>query len=269
MNHKQLIHFATIHFPDLSLEDIEESLERADFRTKKMLNHACTNEAIDLTQVEPEALKRLEEEMADSTANLTLSYLQYKRDYARFGKTYKSIGEYYAAEGKDASLFEQCCYEGHPFHPMSKTKMGFTPDKVMKFAPEFKQPVDVMEIHVHSSLVGEKGEATHGEQSDYRVIYVHEWQWAHVIMAKYHDLIDEGLIKLGAKVTAAPLLSFRSLLAPEAVIKTAVSVQATSAVRNVSRASIENGITLSRYVDVYYRQHHYTGCYIQKDIYGS
>ncbi|ULG72243.1 IucA/IucC family protein [Macrococcus brunensis] len=269
MNHTQLIHFATIHFPDLSPEDIEESLERAEFRTKKMLDNACENEAIDLTRVEPMALKRLEEEVADSTANLTLSYLQYKSDYVRYGKTYKSIAEYYKAENKDASLFEQCCYEGHPFHPMSKTKLGFTPDKVLKFAPEFKQPVSVMEVHVHRSLVEEKGEAIYGEASDYGVIYVHEWQWAHVIMANYHDLIDKELIKLGAEITAAPLLSFRSLLTPEAVIKTAVSVQATSAVRNVSRASIENGIELSQYVDDYYRKHHYTGCHIQKDIYGS
>ncbi|WP_165980709.1 IucA/IucC family protein [Macrococcus carouselicus] len=272
MNKKQLSRFAGVHFPDLTPALIDEAYDRAEVRIRRLLSEALLNEAVDLDAVSLEARSRLTEELEDCINNLTLSYLQYERDCLRYKGQYQSIFDYYHTEEQDASLFEQCCYEGHPFHPMSKTKLGFTAGQVLQFAPEFKQQTAVMTVYIHQDLMKSEGllnlaaaEAPPG----YGVVYVHDWQWGHVITSNYQTLIDEGLIRLGAPVQAAPLLSFRSLLTPEAVIKTAVSVQATSAVRNVSRSSIENGIRLGRYVDDYYRRHQYKGCYIQKDVYGS
>ena len=67
-------------------------------------------------------------------------------------------------------------------------------------------------------------------------------------------------------VESSPLLSFRTLEAQElnCIVKTAVNAQATSAVRNVSPASIRNGIILSDVVEHIYRSNGYDNSYIQK-----
>lgn len=109
--------------------------------------------------------------------------------------------------------------------------------------------------------------------SRYEILFLHEWQLEHFVKQQYPELLQqEQLVPLYQHaISARPLLSFRTLDVPQfnAIVKTAVNVQATSAVRNVSPASIRNGIALSEAVAQIYTKGDYHRSAIQKDVAGA
>ena len=118
------------------------------------------------------AWHRIREELANSVRNetLTLVWRQQKdqviRQQAKEGKCSPSMLAWAQFEAdsqrqKDASqsvgnsaiILEQWAAIGHPYHPGSKTKMGFSTDEVLAYAPEFYPSVPLVLIAVHRSLL--------------------------------------------------------------------------------------------------------------------
>lgn len=179
------------------------------------------------------------------------------------------------AVGSDPALFfEQWAAIGHPYHPCSKTKLGLNPAEVLQYSPEFRGGASVRLAAVRRSYLHvQQGEevtddatdwlAEHYPQwlaqwqaeltrqgliiADYAPVPVHHWQAETVIPQHFAEEIAERHICLldGPKMTTGATMSFRTMapidqpLAPH--IKLPVAVQATSAVRTVSPASVQTG----------------------------
>lgn len=225
----------------------------------------------------------IEREIQDSIHNLTLSLIQYEEDKKQFGGQFNNIFEYAHHYNVKETIFDQCVTLGHPFHPMTKTKLGFSFEEVLNYAPEFRNYVKIIPV-ITESEVSHFGElklpddfmkqlreaAAQYNIKNPSIIFIHEWQLKHYIN-QYDSLLNNNkcIPVESLSINGHPLLSFRSLYVPKfkCVIKTAVHAQATSAVRNVSPASIHNGVLLGKYVSKLYEQ--YDGCFTQQDVGGT
>lgn len=239
------------------------------------------SQCIQVETIETQNFDVIQEEIDQSIQNLTLSLIQYDLDKQNYLSKYKNIFEFAHFYDVNDTIYEQSVTLGHPFHPMTKTKLGLSTDEVICYAPEFRNSVKIIPLICEASNVETIGEyvlpenyteqlrdiASKLEINHPAFVFVHEWQMNHYIKQHNSDLLINGVCIpiYQLAVEAHPLLSFRTLYVPEfnCVIKTAVNAQATSAVRNVSQASIQNGITLSKYVSEIYKE--YDGCFIQQD----
>ncbi len=135
----------------------------------------------------------------------------------------------------DATGLEQCVVDGHPVHPLCRTRLGMSPDEVRAYAPEHRPSVA---LRVYA--VPERDWLCTGTGLSPRLL-VHPWQAEHVL-DRY-----PALVPTGETVPARPLMSLRTLdLGGGWHVKTAVDVQMTSAVRIVSPAAVRNGPVVSR-----------------------
>ncbi|GGI43235.1 IucA/IucC family protein [Mammaliicoccus stepanovicii] len=277
------------HFQDIEDKDIKRLYEKAHQEVFNRINQLAKFEHIDKDLIFQDA--RMMREINDSIRNLTISYIQFEQDQHQFADVYQNIFEFVEGEHLTDVFFEQSVTEGHPFHPMTKTKLGFEVCDVINYSPEFRRTVKVIPVLCKSDLVQDVKlnntdvlfnftqkvahycENNDIELDDYKLLFIHDWQLNHFMMPNYINLInDQHILPLHElAVEANPLLSFRTLDAPElnSIIKTAVNVQATSAVRNVSPASIKNGLALSSAVEHIYRNNGYTNSYIQQDLAGG
>ncbi len=170
---------------------------------------------------------RLAAEVADSVANLTL---------ARAAQPPPDGGPpalvRYAGPGLVA--LEQCVVDGHPLHPLCRTRIGLSPAEVRAYAPEHR-PL----VHLRVYAVPERDWLSTGSGLPPRLL-VHPWQAEYVLDR------HPALRPTGETVPARPLMSLRTLaLGPGWHVKTAVDVQMTSAVRTVSPAAVHNGPVVS------------------------
>ncbi|MCJ1749193.1 siderophore biosynthesis protein, IucA/IucC family [Mammaliicoccus sciuri] len=277
------------YFQDFSEEEITTLYEKAYREITRRIDQLSNFEDIDQDVIYDD--ERLVHEIQDSIRNLTLSYIQFERDHQQYGHRYQNIFEFVEQENLSDVFFEQSVTEGHPFHPMTKTKLGFSIDDVIKFSPEFRQTVNVIpllcnkdfidEINIYQSPALETFKKKvdtyckeHGIKfENYALLFIHEWQLKHFLLPQFETCFEQQfMIPLyDLAVESNPLLSFRTLEAQElnCIVKTAVNAQATSAVRNVSPASIRNGIILSDVVERIYRSNGYDNSYIQKDLAGN
>ncbi|MBS2968165.1 hypothetical protein J9317_05270 [Metabacillus sp. KIGAM252] len=172
------------------------------------------------------------------------------------------------------AFFEQLAVHGHTLHPCTKTKMGMSLKESAVYSPECGGMPEVVYAAVHKSrtaasvLNGSEiktllfrqnaalEEAFRNELNsqflnpeDYELLPLHPWQAEHVIPELYCGELQDRLVVLieGIKEPAFALASLRTLL-PAAQgrrnpyhLKTAIRVQATSAVRTVSPASASHG----------------------------
>jgi len=235
-------------------------------------------------------LIRFRQEVANGTANYVLAL-------AGAAKRFGELAPLAAAAGVSSSLewverqmaeddsfsplvfYEQCVAEGHPLHPGTKTKLGFAPDDVVRFTPDWGAEPELAVVAVArtccrvTSLEGERvtellrqeypGLWTNAQRvladkglaaEQFELMPVHPWQLQHTLPALYAQAMQKQLIVPldGCGIPASALLSFRSFAPLQRRgegrhhIKTAVQVQATSAVRLVSPQSAENGPVLSR-----------------------
>jgi siderophore synthetase component len=170
---------------------------------------------------------RLAAELADSVANLTL---------ARTAQPAPDGGPP-ALVRYDLAGLEQCVVDGHPVHPLCRTRIGLSGAEVRAYAPEHRP---VVQLRVYE--VPGRDWLTTGTGLPPRLL-VHPWQAEHVL-DRYPSLRATG-----ETVPARPLMSLRTLATePGWHVKTAVDVQMTSAVRTVSPAAVRNGPVVSAFL---------------------
>jgi siderophore synthetase component len=172
---------------------------------------------------------RLAAEVADSVANLAL---------ARAAQPEPDGGPPALVRfaGNGLADLEQCVVDGHPLHPLCRTRLGLSRAEVRAYAPEHHP---LVQLRVYE--VPERDWLTTGAGLPPRLL-VHPWQAEHVV-DRY-----PALKPTGETVPARPLMSLRTLALdtdPRWHVKTAVDVQMTSAVRTVSPAAVRNGPVVS------------------------
>nr|WP_276516926.1 IucA/IucC family protein [Staphylococcus petrasii] len=172
----------------------------------------------------------------------------------------------------DLMYSESLVIEGHPTHPLTKTKLPLTMEEVKQYSPEFEKiiPLKIMLLHKdyarvttvdgnNSFVLEEVIPEYHAKLrkfiqtfqlslDDYQVIFVHPWQYQHTIYHQFEQWINEKiLIATPFDIESKATLSFRtmSLINKPYHIKLPVNVQATSAVRTVSSVTTVDGPNLS------------------------
>lgn len=283
-NHSEYKVEALKYFSDVSESKYHDLFEAAE---ADICNRVMSCEQLE--QIEnTNTWEVLHEELEQSVQNLALSLLQYHVDHHHYFGRYNNIFEFVNAFKMKDYFFEQSVTLGHATHPMTKTKLGLTPKDVLRYAPEFRNDVEVIPVLCRRAQVVTNGESVlsksfteqlhaymkvhHLNKDEFDLIWMHEWQYEHYLKQHQESLIDTGIVVPlpSLKVSGKPLLSFRTLYVPafDCVIKTAVNAQATSAVRNVSMASVKNGILLSDYVSNIFERD-YPNCFIQRDLGGA
>ena len=170
---------------------------------------------------------RLAAEVADSVANLALARAAQPAPDGGPGALTR-----YAGDG--LADLEQCVVDGHPLHPLCRTRLGLSPAEVRAYAPEHRPVVRLREYQVPDRYWLSTGTGLPPR------LLVHPWQAEHVLDA------HPALRPTGHTVAARPLMSLRTLALPGGWhVKTAVDVQMTSAVRTVSPAAVRNGPVVS------------------------
>jgi siderophore synthetase component len=140
-----------------------------------------------------------------------------------------------AADPDPLAYLEQSVVDGHPLHPCCRSRTGMSEADVLRYAPEHRPVVDLIEVRVPAGR-------WYGVNCE-PLLYVHPWQYEHV--ADRHPWLH----RTGVTIAARPLMSLRTLAVvgrPHDHVKTAVDVQMTSAVRTVSAAAVHNGPVVSR-----------------------
>lgn len=172
----------------------------------------------------------------------------------------------------DLSYSESLVLEGHPTHPLTRTKLPLTTEEIRRYAPEFEKiiPLHIMlvssshiittsmendEQYIVNQVIPELKDNLQAflkpldlDINDYRAIFVHPWQYDHVIGERFKTWIsDKILIPTPFTVESKATLSFRTmeLLHHPFHIKLPVNVQATSAVRTISTVTTVDGPKLS------------------------
>ena len=175
-------------------------------------------------------------------------------------------------EMDDLRYSESIVFEGHPTHPLSKTKLPLTDNEVRQYAPEFENTIPLKLMLLHKDVA--RPTAVDGDTqyilnrvvpeyryrlkayleslkcslSDYHVILVHPWQYMHTITKRFNTWIETGkLLPTPFEIPAKPTLSFRTmdLIGKDYHVKLPVNVQATSAVRTVGPVTTIDGPNLS------------------------
>lgn len=173
----------------------------------------------------------------------------------------------------DVLYSESLIFEGHPTHPLTKTKLPLSMKEVRTYSPEFEKIINLKVMLIHNEYVNVTTILDHSQfilnevipeyidelhtfmndrerlLKDYKVILVHPWQYEHTIRNKYKEwLQDYILISTPFQVPSKATSSFRtmSLINHPYHVKLPVNVQATSAVRTVSPETTIDGPKLSQ-----------------------
>jgi siderophore synthetase component len=182
----------------------------------------------------PEAA-RLEAEVAHSVAGLALARV----GAASLGRPATALG------GRTLEEHEQSVVDGHPLHPCCRNRTGFRAVDHLAYGPEHRPVVtlDLLAVPIARCVVrGAWPEELRA--ADRLLLPVHPWQSARVLPR--HGLAPHGLGVLPAR----PLMALRTL-APIGLawhVKTALSTQLTSAVRDISGGSVRSSAALSAFL---------------------
>lgn len=176
-------------------------------------------------------------------------------------------------EINDLLYSESLVLEGHPTHPLTKTKLPLTMDEVKMYSPEFEKviPLKIMLLHKdcaqatsidatedfilrevipeYQIRLRKYAQSIQISLEDYYVILIHPWQYNHTIYDKFSNWIAHKLlVTTPFEVDSKATLSFRtvSLINKPYHVKLPVNVQATSAVRTVSSVTTVDGPKLSK-----------------------
>jgi len=201
--------------------------------------------------VAPDDRARLCEELSESTAH-TAMFIEASRKRAGGGllDTAPPPGVPH-----DAWL-EGFIVRGHPLHPGSKMRRGFSADELRAWSSEMGGRVDVAFVAVrndHLTVAAlprtpEAWESAVRVPHGYTPIPVHPWQLRHTLPRVFARERAEGvIIPLPDVLPACPLVSQRTVvpLGGGAHLKLPVAAQMTSAVRTVSAQSARNGPRLT------------------------
>ncbi|MBO1198032.1 siderophore synthetase [Staphylococcus simiae] len=176
-------------------------------------------------------------------------------------------------DGVDDLMYsESIVTEGHPTHPLTKTKLPLTMNELSLYAPEFEKtiPLHIMMIEQHHIVTTAMNhdddfimhlvlpefdnqirifmKSLGLNYKNYKAILVHPWQYDYTINEAFNHWIEQKiLIPTPFIVKSKATLSFRtmSLINKPFHVKLPVNVQATSAVRTVSTVTTVDGPKLS------------------------
>ncbi|MGV3244526.1 IucA/IucC family protein [Staphylococcus sp. 11262D007BW] len=229
--------------------------------------------------------QRLIDELDSSSKGLALSYeqlhqrqttMQHSLKFSKLPNTLNFFSWLIHMNGERTfsglGYTEGMVWEGHPSHPLTKTKLPLTQEEIQRYAPEFMKiiPLRIVLIHrddliettmepeqqfILNEIIPEKKselkrflEPLNATLDHYRVMFVHPWQYDNVITEVFADKIETlRLIPTPFTVDSRATLSFRTMALVDKPyhIKLPVNVQATSAVRTVSTVTTVDGPTLS------------------------
>ncbi|MEJ7541261.1 IucA/IucC family protein [Staphylococcus intermedius] len=229
--------------------------------------------------------EQLIEELLHSRLGLKLSYQQLRQrervmrhslKFSRMPETLNFIAWLNHMNGDESfsvlGYTEGMVWEGHPSHPLTKTKLPLNTEEIQQFAPEFMKVIPLKMVLVRktllksTSMTGEVDfvlkkmfpdqesklrqwmQTYEGTLDDYRVMLVHPWQYTNVITKRFQTMIAQhDVIPTPFTIDSKATLSFRTmrLLHYPYHVKLPVNVQATSAVRTVSTVTTVDGPKLS------------------------
>nr|WP_279326065.1 IucA/IucC family protein [Bacillus sp. FJAT-47783] len=265
--------------------DLREVIWKEESKEKKITDPLTLLTLLQREAVFPEeSYQTLFKEVENSVQNyaLSLQTFQSRVNEINKGTHHNSIDWclQQVQENNDFSplaFFEQLIVHGHTLHPCTKTKLGFSKEEVVRYSPECGGEPSISFVAVKrdsthvTSIEGERfsdlvyQEFPHLQAlvrkellekglipDDYEIIPVHPWQLEHTLPTMYEEPIKKGeLVILSEKRETYALASLRTLLAKKSGrqalfhIKTAINVQATSAIRTVSPPSTIHGPKLS------------------------
>jgi siderophore synthetase component len=234
-------------------------------------------------------LDLFQKEVANSVANMALALVfedEKKQRYAKICQenNWTSTIELVNGLARDdisfdkVTFFEQMCVTGHHQHPCTKSKIGFTPQNVILYSPEFGRVTSLVFVALHKDVAFYKIEEDNKQLNqfwyndypelydqfyasclhngkdigDYILLPVHPWQWDNVIQKMYSNEIELGDIFYirNFKLPSRPTLSVRTMSPigreKKYHIKLPLHVQMTSALRLISPNSVQNGPELTR-----------------------
>jgi len=165
-------------------------------------------------------------------------------------------------------FFEQSVVSGHPTHPNSKTRLGFSEDDLMMYSPETRNTFGlklcaVKKEYLHEFSLTEKMPSEmysafnlpDHKFETYGFILVHPWQFENVIKKDYLSYLeDRTIIDCNTPVQGQALISLRSLAFRNQEellkyhVKMSLSVLTTSDIRILNARAVESGVYLSKVI---------------------
>lgn len=193
--------------------------------------------------------QRLTEELLSSREGFALTYEHFNHRQSlihatlKFSKMPETINFFswlqHMADTEqinDLSYSESLVIEGHPTHPLSKTKLPLSEAEIKQYAPEFEKIIGlpIMLIHKQHCVITSMENDTdfildeivpeyryklkafldvHDlELNDYSLMFVHPWQYEKVIPHQFAELIESKyLLPTPFEVEAKATLSFRTM----------------------------------------------------------
>ncbi|MCU5745111.1 siderophore synthetase [Staphylococcus sp. SQ8-PEA] len=250
--------------------------------------------------------KDLYDELISSRDGFVMTYRQFESrkstiqatmKYARLPMALNFIGWLHHMQHTNSldtlTYSESLGFEGHPTHPLSKTKLSLSEQDIKRYAPEFERviPLNIMLIrkdvaHASSMRSDEQFilkyvipdyryklrafiEPLNKDLEDYFVIFVHPWQYHNIIVKRFISWMDQcKLIPTPFTIDSKATLAFRtmSLIDRPYHVKLPVNIQMTSAVRTVGAATTMDGPRLSYQLQEL--AHSYPNFQIAKEPYG-
>lgn len=182
-----------------------------------------------------DARARVAAELADGVRNLALALVavQWRRSLAERAPTDPRVVD-----------SEHLVVEGHPWHPMAKTRLGLRTSEVLRHAPEWLADAPMVAVDVPEPLARVSGpwadvvaRIVGRAPAGFVRIPVHAAQWRRVARLGVGALRSGGVVAHGRA-----LLSVRTVDVPHSGLhlKLALDVQTTSARRIVSPMSVAN-----------------------------
>jgi len=131
---------------------------------------------------------------------------------------------------------EQSVVDGHPLHPCCRNRTGFTAHDHLAYGPEHR-PTVALRLHRPERHVVFGDWPDELRDGDRILLPVHPWQ------------AERLGIPAAGTLDASPLMALRTLSTGRWHVKTTLSAQITSAVRDISAGSIAAATTVSEFLD--------------------
>lgn len=131
---------------------------------------------------------------------------------------------------------EQSVVDGHPLHPCCRNRTGFTARDHLAYGPEHR-PLVALRLHPaeHHVVFGDwPDDLRDGSKI---LLPLHPWQ------------AERTKVRTAGTLAARPLMALRTLSTDRWHVKTTLSAQLTSAVRDISGSSITTAVTVSDFLD--------------------
>ncbi|HAT8673661.1 siderophore legiobactin biosynthesis protein LbtA [Legionella pneumophila] len=224
----------------------------------------------------------LKKELDESINNQALALAYYhcwQQSLKQQAKNHSSLWSWLSEQHNKQQILtflEQWGCIGHPYHPNFRAKMGFIPEEVIRYSPEFNAQVDIPWLAIHRSVAFTSIDATsysllfaqhfakeyqlwnysvQKQQLDpdqYLPLPVHPWQWNNKLQTLASVLINsKQLLITEAVQKTKPSMSFRTMMPLDNKgphLKLATAIHTTSALRTVSPASVSNSSPLSSWL---------------------